>query len=87
MINKKFVAERITDKKVITREQPNQTAKDTIDTMLCVRVKINLGEFLFIQGGTNSHELFLYFSSAEKEILFFFFSLKFPFLLLNMKSS
>lgn len=84
MINKKFIAERITDKKVITQEQPNQTTRDTIDSMLCVRVKINLGKFLFIQGSTNSHELF-FFSSAEKEILLFF--LKFPFLLLNTKSS
>lgn len=48
MISKKFIAERITDKKVITQEQPNQRTEDTIDTMLCVRVKINLGKFLFI---------------------------------------
>lgn len=71
MINKKFIAERITDKKVITQEQPNQTTRDTIDSMLCVRVKINLGKFLFIQGSTNSHELFFFFISRERNSPFF----------------
>lgn len=69
MINKKFIAERITDKKVITQEQPNQTTRDTIDSMLCVRVKINLGKFLFIQGSTNSHELFFFFISRGEQSL------------------
>lgn len=55
MINKKFIAARITGIKVRIQEWPNETAKDT---MLSVGVKINLSEFLFIQGGTNSHELF-----------------------------
>lgn len=68
MINKKFTAERTTDKRVITQEQPNQT---TEDTKLHVRVKRNLGKFLCIQGGTNSHEL-IFFFPVSREVNFSF---------------
>lgn len=50
MINKKFIAERITNtKKVRIQEQHKQITKDT---MPGVEVQINLSRILFIQGDT-----------------------------------
>ena len=78
MINQKFIAERIIDKKSETKS--NRT-KQKIQYQV-LKVKINLGKFLFIQGATNSHELFFFFS-WQWRLKFSFVFLKISFLTLE----